>query len=109
MTCWAVKKLGNARPYTKSRKKSEERRCKNTKKNARPYILRVYRKESEEKRCKNRKKNLTWAPVIVWKRENPSPLRSSLECSHKMEMKYSEKGTLVQRQRYPLPSRSLQY
>ena len=42
-------------------------------------------------------KNLTWAPVIVWKRKNPSPFRSCLECSHKMEMKYSEKGTLVQR------------
>ena len=28
---------------------------------------------------------------------------------HKMEMKYSDKGTLVQRQWYPLPSRFLQY
>ena len=55
------------------------------------------------------KKNLTWAPVIVWKRKNPSPFRSSVECSSKMEMKYSDKGTLVQRQRYPLPSRSPQY
>ena len=73
------------------------------KKNARPYT--ESRKESKEKRCKN----LTWAPVIIWKRKNPSPFRSSLECSHKMEMKYSEKDTLVQRQRYPLPSRSLQY
>ena len=32
VTCWAVKKWGNARPYTKSRKKSEEKRCKNRKK-----------------------------------------------------------------------------
>ena len=70
-------------------------------------ILKV--EKSEKKRCKNRKKNLTRAPVIVLKRKNPSPFRSSLECSHKMEMKYSDKGTLVQRQRYPLPSRSLQY
>ena len=66
-------------------------------------------KKSEEKRCKNRKKNLTWAPVIVWKRKKPFPFPSSVECSHKMEMKYSDRGTLVQRQRYPLPSRSLQY
>ena len=28
---------------------------------------------------------------------------------HKMEIKYSDRGTLVRRQRYPLPSRSLQY
>ena len=33
--------------------------------------------------------------------------RLCLECSHKIEIKYSEKGTLGQRQRYPLPSRSL--
>ena len=32
VTCWAVKKWGNARPYTKSRTKSEEKRCKNRKK-----------------------------------------------------------------------------
>ena len=32
VTCRAVKKWGNARPYTKSRKKREERRCKNRKK-----------------------------------------------------------------------------
>ena len=87
VTCWAVKKWGNARPYIKSRKKSEGKRCKNRKK----------------------KKNLTWAPVLVWKRKNPSPFRSSLESSHKMEMKYSDKGTLVQRQRYPLLPRSMQY
>ena len=60
------------------------------KENARPYT--ESRKESEKKRCNN----LTWAPMIVWKRKNPSPFRSSLECSHKMEMKYSEKGMLVQ-------------
>ena len=69
------------------------------KKNARPYT--ESREESEEKHCKN----LTWAPVIVWKRKNPSPFRSCLECSHKMEMKYREKSSLVQQQRYPLPSR----
>ena len=56
------------------------------KKNARPYT--ESRKKSEEKRCKN----LTPAPMIVWKRKNPSPFRSSLECNHKMKMKYSEKG-----------------
>ena len=64
-------------------KKSDERRCKNRKrkKNARPYT--ESRQESEEKRCKN----LTWARMIVWNRKNSSPFRSSLECSHKMEMK----------------------
>ena len=73
------------------------------KKNVRPYT--ESSTESEKKRCKN----LTWAPAIVWKRKNPSPFRSCLECSHKMEMKDREKGTLVQRKRYPLLSRSLQY
>ena len=42
--------------------------------------------------------------MLVWKRKNTSPFRSSLESSHKMEMKYSDKGTLVRRQRYPLLS-----
>ena len=46
-------------------------------------------------KIRKEKKNLTWAPVIVWKRKQPSPFRSSVECSHKMEMKYSDKGTLV--------------
>ena len=27
--------------------------------------------------------------VIVWKRKNPSPFRLCLECSHKMEMKFT--------------------
>ena len=49
-----------------------------------------------EKRCEDTKKKLTWAPVIVWKRKKPSAFRSSVECSHKTEMKYSDKGTLVQ-------------
>ena len=39
-------------------------------------------------------KNLTLAPVIVRKRTKLSPFRSSVECSHKMEMKYSDNGTL---------------
>ena len=37
------------------------------------------------------------------------PWNAVITSRHKMEMKYSDKGTLVQRQRYPLPSRSLQY
>ena len=83
VTCWAVKKCEG-------------------------MIGRILKyKKSEEKRCKNRKKNLTWAPVIVWERKKPSPFRSSVKCIHEMEMKYSDKGTLVQRQRYPFPSRSL--
>ena len=64
--------------------------------------------------CKNRKKNLTLAPVIVWKNKEPSSFTGRLwnavtTSSHKMEMKYSDRGTLVQRQRYPFLSRSLQY
>ena len=31
LTCRAVRKRGNARPYSQSRKKSDERRCKNMK------------------------------------------------------------------------------
>ena len=85
VTCRALQKWGNARPCSKSRKK----------------VIKCI--------VKIEKKNLTWAPVIVRKREKPSPFRSSVEYSHKMEMKYSDEGTLVQRQRYPLPSRSLQY
>ena len=52
LTCRAVRKRGNARPYSQSRKKSEERRCKK-RGNARPYGQ--SRKKSEERRCKNRK------------------------------------------------------
>ena len=37
------------------------------------------------------------------------PWNAVITSRHKMEMKYGDKGTLVQRQRYPLPSRSLQY
>ena len=70
---------------------------------------RILKVEKKVRNVRIEKKNLTWTPVIVWKRKNPSPFRSSLECNHKMEMKYSDKGTLVQRQRYPLPSRSLQF
>ena len=36
LTCRAVRKRGNARPYSQSRKNSEERRCKK-RGNARPY------------------------------------------------------------------------
>ena len=54
------------------------------------------------------------ARVIVWKNKEPSTFTGRLwnaviTSRHKMEMKYSDRGTLVQRQRYPLPSRSLQY
>ena len=52
LTCRAVRKRGNARPYSQSRKKSEETRCKK-RGNARPYSQ--SRKKSEETRCKNRK------------------------------------------------------
>ena len=68
-------------------------------------ILKVGKKVRRSVVRIEKKKTRTWVPVIVWKRKNPSPFRSSLECSHKIEMKYSEKGTLVQRQLYPLPSR----
>ena len=37
------------------------------------------------------------------------PGNAVITSRHKMEMKYCDKGTLVQRHRYPLPSRSLQY
>ena len=150
-----LKKWGNARPYTKSRKKSEEKRCNNRKivhydtsamkrfltsvslqhepkasdvitlvkkmffrtsivRNfiSRGVKMRISAREVCVKphlRTRSDIKNLTWAPVIVWKRKKPSPFRSSEECSHKMEIKYSDKSTLVQRQPYPLPSRSLQY
>ena len=83
VTCWAVKKWGNARPYTKSKKK------------VRKSVVKIEKKPH--------------LGVIVWKRKKPSPFLSSVECSHKIKMKYSDKGTLVQRQRYPLPSRTLQY
>ena len=78
-TCWALRKWGNARLCSK-----------------------------------NRKKNLTLSPVIVWKSKKPSTFTGRLwnaviRSRHKMEMKYSDEGRLVQRQPYPLPSRSLQY
>ena len=90
---WPVgqwKSEGTLGRILKVEKKVRKRVVRIEKKNARPYT--ESRKESEE--SKNRKKNLTWAPVIVWKRKNLSPFRSSLECSHKMEMKYSDNGTL---------------
>ena len=92
VTCGALRKWGNARPCSKSRKKGG---------NATPC-------------SKNWKKNLTSAPVIVWKNKEPSTFTERLwnaviTSRHKMEMKYSDRGTLVQRQRYPLPSRSPQY
>ena len=55
---WALKKSGNARPCSKSRKKV--RQC----------VVKI------------EKKNLTWAPVIVWNRKKPSPFRASVECNH---------------------------
>ena len=60
------------------------------------------------------KKNLTLEPVIVWKNKEPSTFTGRLwnaviMSRHKMEMKYSDRGELVQRQGYPLSSRSLQY
>ena len=60
------------------------------------------------------KKNLTLALVIFWKNKEPSTFTGRLwnvviTSHHKMEMKYSDRGTPVQRQRYPFPSRSPQY
>ena len=71
-------------------------------------------KNSEEKRCKNRKKNnLTWALWLFGKGKNRLLFgrlwNAVITSRHKMEMKYSDKGTLVQQQRCPLSSRSLQY
>ena len=84
VTCRAVRKRGNARPYSKSRKKSEERRCKN-RKILLGCILKV-------------EKKVRRSVIRIFF------FRLYLKCSHKMEMKYSEEGTLGQRQRYPLPS-----
>ena len=62
------------------------------------------------------KNNLTLAPVIVWKNKEPSSFtgifslwNAVITSRHKMEMKYSDRGTVVQRQPYFLPSRALQY
>ena len=57
------------------------------------------------------RKNLTLAPVIVWKNKEPSTFtwhlwNAVIKSYHKMEMKYSDRGTLIKRQRYPLSSRS---
>ena len=127
LTCRAVRKRGNTRPYSQSRKKSEERCCKK-RGNARPYSQ--SRKKSEETRCKNRKillgrilkvekkvKTLKRCVVklgrlcLFGNGKTHLLFRLCLECSHKMEMRYSEEGTLGplgQQQRYPLPARSLQ-
>ena len=90
VTSWAVKKWGNARRYSKSRKK------------VRKSVVKIEKKERYlgAYDCLETKKNRLlfghlWNAVITSR--------------HKMEMKYSDKGTLVQRQRYTLPSRSLQY
>ena len=55
------------------------------------------------------KKNLTLVPVIVWKSKKLSTFTGRLwnaviTSRHKMKMKYSDRGMLVQRQRYPLTS-----
>ena len=88
VTCWAMKKWGNARPYTKSRKK------------VRKSVLKIEKKNLGRLWLFGKGKNRLlfgrlWNAVITSR--------------HQMEIKYSDKGTLVQRQRYPLPSRSLQY
>ena len=71
----ALKKWGNARPCSKSRRKV--RKC----------------------AVKMKKKNLTWAPVIVWKRKKNRLLfgrlcNAVITSRHKMEMKCSDNGTL---------------
>ena len=89
VTCSTVKKWRNARPYSESRKKSKEKRCEGTKKTL--LVRRWLFGKGKNRLLFGR----PWNAVIISR--------------HKMEMKYSDKGTLVQRQRYPLPSRSLQY
>ena len=79
VTCWTLNKWGNARPYSKSRKK-------------RTLLGRLWLFGKGKNRFLFGR---LWNAVITSR--------------HKMEMKYSDKGTLVQRQRYPLPSLWLQY
>ena len=70
-------------------------------------ILKVGKKA--RKHWKILKKPYLCACDCLENKKKTSLFRSSVECRHKMKMKYSDKGTLVQRQRYPLPSGSLQY
>ena len=90
VTCWTVKKWRDARPYSESRKK------------VRKSVVRV-----------RKKKTLLGRLWLFGKGKNrllfSRPWNAVITSRHKMEMKYSDKGMLVQRQRYPLPSRSLQY
>ena len=70
--------------------------------------------KSEEMCCENRKKRTILGRLWLFgKGKNRLLFRrlwnAVITSRHKMEMKYSDKGTLVQRQRYPLPSRSLRY
>ena len=93
VTCWALGKWGNARPCCKNRTK-------------RTLLWRLW--------LFGKIKNLTLVPVIVWKNKEPFTFTRRLwnaiiTSHHKMEMKYSDRGTLVQRKWYPLPSHSLQY
>ena len=90
VTCWTLKKWRNARPYSKSTKKSEEMRCKSRKKRTLLGRLWLFGKG---KNCLLFGR--LWNAVITSRQ--------------KMEMKHNDKCTLVQRQRYPLPFRSLQY
>ena len=96
VTCRAVKKWGNARPYSKSRKKSEERRCKNRKKKMLGRILKVVKKVRRSvvrtllRRLwlfRNGKTRLlfgrVWNAVIKWKWRTEKKVRS-----------YSDNGTL---------------
>ena len=76
VTCWAVKKWGNARPYTKSRKKSEEA-LKNIKKT---ILVRLRLFEKGKKRLFFGR---LWNAGIKWKWSTATKVRS-----------YSDNGTL---------------
>ena len=90
----------------KVEEKSEETRCKN-RKILLDRILKVEKKVKTLKRCVVKLGRL----CLFGNGKTHLLFRLCLECSHKMEMRYSEEGTLGplgQRQRYPLPARSLQ-